>query len=106
VVFSATLDGPAATTFPVSDTVYGRALHLRADNTEACVEIVGGSDGACATLSTWTRLPNADWSYDASVRRWRAALAPRAYPAGSYRTFFRNTTSGEVSPPALLTLTP
>lgn len=106
LIFSSSPGGAARTAFTVSSSVHGRALHLGPDDAEACVEVVGTSDGYCDALVNWTPMPNADWSYDAGLRQWRATFAPATFPPGSYRLAFRNTTTGDRSAPVVLTLTP
>lgn len=105
VILSETPGGPAQTTLSAQLTLYGRILGLAADNAQACVEVVGATDGACADLAAWTTLPNADWSFDAGSSQWRAAVAGNTYPAGMYRMFQRNSTTGAAIEPWVLTLT-
>jgi hypothetical protein len=106
LVFSTTRDGPPVAVVPSSATVHGRVLYLRADDAEACVEVVERGDTHCEVPSNFTRMPNDDWSYDSASATWRATFPPGSLPALTYRVYFRRSTTGERSLPVLLTVTP
>lgn len=105
IVFSDTLGGPATTVLSTSQWMYGRLENLSATNTECCVEIVGKSDGTCAG-SAWTKLPNAEWSFDAAAQMWRSTWAPYSVPVGQYRNFCRNTDTNVAAIPVVFAFLP
>jgi hypothetical protein len=106
LIFSTTRDGPPVSVVSSSVTLHGRVLYLGADDAEACVEVVGRDDGACDGPASFTRMPNADWSFEPSTSTWRATFAPGAFPPLTYRCYFRRSTSGERSLPVVVTVTP
>jgi hypothetical protein len=107
IVLSDAPNGPAKTTFPASQGFHGRITGLSAGNAQSCAEVVGASDGLCANPPTsWTTLPNADWSYDGATLTWRATIAPNQFPAGSYKLFARSSSDASMAAPVVLTLTP
>ncbi len=98
IIYSDSLGGAAMTSIPRGAYLYGRVLALGPNNVQACVEVMGVSDGACAAPpSGWTSLPNADWSYDSLSGEWRAQIAPCTFPVNNYRQFARDANTGAQS---------
>ena len=89
VIFSASRDGAASTTLSAVSTLHGRVENA-SGNARGCMEVVGKNVGYCSSPANWTKLPNADWSYDAATRKWRSTIAPGTFPGGQYRMFFED----------------
>ncbi len=104
-VLSDSLNGPAKLKLSAQQAIYGRMLYLAANNAQGCVEVVGTTDGACANPAAWATFPNADWTYDAPSKEWRATTAANSFPPGMYRSFLRNSITGATMTPFVFTLT-
>lgn len=72
VIFSKTLNGTATSNFAVGDTLHGKVSGVSAANAYACIEYPG-SPASCSDVNTYTKMPNADWSFDGTF--WRSAIA-------------------------------
>jgi hypothetical protein len=89
LVLSRTLDGPAASTLPAGQTIYGRIAGLGASNVQTCVEAASAS--TCASLVNWTTLPGGGWTFDAPTSTWRLSYLPNTVAPGDYVSHARNT---------------
>ncbi len=104
-IYATTLGGPALAMVSRGATLYGRVLNLGPTNVQACVEVVGISDNACAAPPTgWTPYPTADWTYDAGSGEWRTVIPSCAFPSNTYNLAIRDAVTA-VSNTTPLTLT-
>lgn len=96
IVLSTTPNGATATTFRLTDTIYGRVLKS-GPGALACVETFGVSDGFCSVASNFTPMPNADWSFDSLTNEWKATLRASVFGEGTYKFFWRNKGSSKAA---------
>ncbi|MBL8919023.1 MAG: hypothetical protein JNJ54_09210 [Myxococcaceae bacterium] len=99
-IYSATLDGPAAASLRVRQTIYGRITGSSA-MTQACSEAQGS--GSCANLANWATFPANGWTWDGSV--WRATIAANSFPPGTYTSYALDVATGSRAAPVTVTLT-
>lgn len=100
IVYSAALDGPAATSLRARQAIYGR-ITGSSQLTQACSEPVGA--GTCATLANWATFPANGWTWDGAA--WRATIAPNTFPAGTYNSYALDVSTGSRAATITLTLT-
>jgi hypothetical protein len=102
MILSSALNGAARTSFTVGDRMYGRVLNLSNTNAQSCTEAVGATDGACGPLNfpPWQNIPNPanpDWQWDGSTAQIRAYRVADTTIVGKWRTYWRNSDTGQRS---------
>lgn len=89
LVFSSTPNGSAATTFRLTDTIYGRILNS-GPGASGCAETFGVNDGFCQTPSNYTSMPNSDWSFDNLTSEWTATFSAGIFKEGTHKLYWKN----------------
>ena len=104
MIFSKSLNGAAATTYQLTEVVYGVSKNLPQVGTKACMA-EASQFYLCDDPSNWTNLPNNEWRYVNG--EWRSQFTPsqlNAIAGKSYIGFQVNTITGQRTPNVTLTV--
>lgn len=104
MTFSNTINGPAVSTYQLTDVVYGVSKNLPQVGTKACMA-EASQFYLCNDPQNWTSLPNNEWSYVNG--EWRAQFTAQqlnAIAGKSYIGFQVNTITGQRTPQVTLTV--
>lgn len=101
LIFSKTIDGPAATQFSVGEVVYFRVTGI-GTSAKSCIE-TNENAGFCSSLNNFTTMPNSDWVYDSASKIWRASLLVSSEWSGkTFKGYWYDNQAGVMTPVSIL----
>lgn len=94
------------TTYQQFEAIYLQVANAPASGSQSCVEAVGSGDGYCSNSSSWVNMPGNGWKYSQSLQRWESLVKAGEAPLGATRFFWKNSLTGSVSTPVIITISP
>lgn len=93
------------TTYQQFEAIYFLVANAPQTGSQFCREIVGSEDGVCLSGNNWADPLNHNFRYSSTLQQWEALVKAGEAQLGSYRFFWRNSTTKAVSTPVMITVT-
>lgn len=92
------------TSYNEFEAIYFQTANAPQTGSQSCTEEVGVGDGTCLQGGSWVNMPGNGWKYSTTLQRWEALVKSGDSPIGAYRFFWKNSATGAVSSPMVLTV--